>query len=152
MDNINKWLTLAANIGVVFGLVFLGFEVRQNAEATRLEMIQTNRLTRIEEFRARRDSPSLAPIIVKLNNGVDLSEEEEIRYSNHIALRWAIEYFEWIQRDLNIGSEYIQANNAIRGLINNPRGLQIWEITGQIYPERFVRYVEEIISRENGDQ
>jgi ABC-type thiamin/hydroxymethylpyrimidine transport system permease subunit len=47
MDNINKWLTLAANIGVVFGLVFLGFEVRQNAEATRLEMIQTNRLTRI---------------------------------------------------------------------------------------------------------
>ena len=30
LDNLNKWLTLLANIGVVAGIVFLAIEVRQN--------------------------------------------------------------------------------------------------------------------------
>jgi|MEHZ01.5.fsa_nt_MEHZ011436741.1_11 hypothetical protein len=30
MDSLNKWLTLAANIGVIAGIVFLGIEIRNN--------------------------------------------------------------------------------------------------------------------------
>jgi len=33
LDGINKWLALAANLGVLAGIVFLGLEVRQNSEA-----------------------------------------------------------------------------------------------------------------------
>lgn len=30
VDKMNQWLTLVANLGVIAGLVFLGYEVRQN--------------------------------------------------------------------------------------------------------------------------
>ena len=33
-DSMNKWLTLAANLGVVAGLVFLRIEINQNTRAT----------------------------------------------------------------------------------------------------------------------
>ena len=33
LDRVNRWLTLGANIGVLAGIVFLGFEIRQNSEA-----------------------------------------------------------------------------------------------------------------------
>ncbi len=32
LDNVNKWLTLVANFGVVAGIIFLAIEVRQNQE------------------------------------------------------------------------------------------------------------------------
>lgn len=34
-DNVNKWLTLSANIGVVIGLVLLIVEIGQNTEMMR---------------------------------------------------------------------------------------------------------------------
>ena len=33
MDNVNRWLTFVANIGVVAGIIFLAVEVRQNTES-----------------------------------------------------------------------------------------------------------------------
>lgn len=40
LENINGWLTLIANFGVVAGLVFLGVEVRQNTTALQAAAIQ----------------------------------------------------------------------------------------------------------------
>ena len=39
-DNLNKWLTLLANIGVVIGLVLLIYEIRQNSELVRAQIHQ----------------------------------------------------------------------------------------------------------------
>jgi len=36
MDNLNKWLTLFANIGVIAGIFFLGIELRQNSKSAEL--------------------------------------------------------------------------------------------------------------------
>ncbi len=36
-DDLNWWLTLAANAGVIAGLIFLGYEVRQNTLQLRAE-------------------------------------------------------------------------------------------------------------------
>ena len=33
LDRVNRWLTLGANLGVLAGIVFLAFEIRQNSEA-----------------------------------------------------------------------------------------------------------------------
>ena len=33
LDNLNKWLTLIANVGVLSGIVFLAIEVQQNSNA-----------------------------------------------------------------------------------------------------------------------
>ena len=44
IDNVNKWLTLLANFGVVAGIIFLGIEVRQN----QVILEDTYRLNRVE--------------------------------------------------------------------------------------------------------
>ena len=40
-DHLNKWLTLAANICVIAGIVFLGVEIRQNTDATQASVEQS---------------------------------------------------------------------------------------------------------------
>jgi hypothetical protein len=36
-DRLNKWLSLAANFGVIAGIIFLGLELRQNSELMRAQ-------------------------------------------------------------------------------------------------------------------
>lgn len=38
LDTLNKWLNVAANIGVLAGIVFLAYELQQNTLATDLEV------------------------------------------------------------------------------------------------------------------
>ena len=48
-DRLNKWMTLAANFGVLAGIVFLGVEISQNTTATQSESLEarTDRLMSI---------------------------------------------------------------------------------------------------------
>jgi len=43
-DNLNRWLTLGANTGVVIGIVFLGLELQQNNELLRSQTQETQSL------------------------------------------------------------------------------------------------------------
>jgi hypothetical protein len=52
MDNLNKWLTLVANIGVVAGIVFLAMELQQNTESLENEQ----RLAVSQAYQQRSDS------------------------------------------------------------------------------------------------
>lgn len=42
MEKTNQWLTLAANLGVIAGLVFLGFEIRQNTNIAKASAYREN--------------------------------------------------------------------------------------------------------------
>ena len=71
IDNVNKWLTLLANFGVVAGIVFLGIEVRQN----QVILEDTYRLNRVEARMADVDTfNGLA--------GNELSGLENARFEN----------------------------------------------------------------------
>lgn len=42
MDRTNQWLTLVANLGVIAGLVFLGYEIRQNTNIAKASAYREN--------------------------------------------------------------------------------------------------------------
>jgi hypothetical protein len=58
LDHVARWLALAANVGVVLGLILVIVEVRQNAELTRTQMEQRKNdfLAEIEFSPATRES------------------------------------------------------------------------------------------------
>lgn len=58
LDHVARWLALAANVGVVLGLILVIVEVRQNAELTRTQMEQRKNdfLAEIEFSLATRES------------------------------------------------------------------------------------------------
>jgi hypothetical protein len=42
VDKVNQWLTLVANLGVIAGLVFLGYEVQQNTNIAKASAYREN--------------------------------------------------------------------------------------------------------------
>lgn len=61
---LNGWLTLAANVGVVLGLIILIFEVRQNAALTRIGM-ETDRAAAQATVELRLSDPAIAETWMK---------------------------------------------------------------------------------------
>jgi len=65
-DTANKWLTLAANIGVLIGIVLLLFELRQNTELVRVQVTQMRSDSFVQRRWDHADSQYMAPLIAKL--------------------------------------------------------------------------------------
>ena len=89
IDSTNKWLTLAANFGVVAGIIFLGIEVRQN----QVILQDTYRLNRVEARMADVDTfndlrgqwvqdEELTRIWIDGQAGKDLSDIDNARFLN----------------------------------------------------------------------
>ena len=81
IDRLNRWLTLAANIGVLIGLIFLVVEVRHAISLSESQAFR-NRGTEIQEaYLALALSVDLAPIMAKTKDeGVSsLNSAEFIR-------------------------------------------------------------------------
>lgn len=97
LDNLNRWLTLLANLGVLGGIVLLAIEVQQTTEAqqARLRFDQNERSTEVIEEYFR--NPQLAAAYVKLVNQEPLTREEAFILSA-LALR-VFRSLEWIHEE-----------------------------------------------------
>ena len=74
----NRWLTLLANIGVLAGIVFLGFELRQNQVVVQAQT--RNEIARMFVDTMRADiSGEMTEIIIRKENGEELSDADEAR-------------------------------------------------------------------------
>ncbi len=91
LDRLNRWLTLAANIGVLLGLIVLIFEVRQNADLARatLETAKNDQLAAIELNLA---APASATAWVKSIRAPETLTDAEVRMlESHlvaVVLQW----------------------------------------------------------------
>jgi len=78
IDSINKWLMLAANLGVIAGIIFLAIEINQNSELLQAQVSYNHKETRSAFGMASLNYDGLAEIIIKVDNGVDLSPIKKI--------------------------------------------------------------------------
>jgi hypothetical protein len=81
-NKVNKWLTLIANIGVLFGLALVAFELRQNSDLMRIQINQARADAAMLSNEQLFNSPYLPSILLKAQQGSELSGEEQIRYIN----------------------------------------------------------------------
>ena len=90
-DNLNRWLSLGANIGVLIGLILLVYEVRQNSELMRAQISMERTNTNMQILADFANGGDLIPIDVKLKEQVEgfpgvlgwskiLTPEEKRRY------------------------------------------------------------------------
>ena len=120
-DNLNKWLTLAANVGVIVGLIVVILELQQ----TQIIMSAESSMQRAQ---MSRENASLAAqnditgIESKLANGETLTHEEFLRAEEfiHSLLRhYEVMHY---QNQIGVLDEEIWVNNAdgMRGVMNGP--------------------------------
>lgn len=112
---LNRWLTLAANIGVVLGLIILIFEVRQNASLSRTEMqVERNRM--LIEIEISISSPETARAWVKSIRAPEEMSDVEIRVVEAhlvaVLLQWDLMFY------MQSG-KLVTAENAKIHILNN---------------------------------
>ena len=147
-DRINKWLTLVANIGVIFGLILVAYELQQNSELMRVQISQSRADSAMASNEHSFNSDYIPPILAKVRQGDNLSTEERIRFTD---------YFRAMNRNQdNVLSQYdagMLGANTPRSIItyvcqfvhSSEASRTAWEYTKAGYSDRYILFVEEAL-------
>ena len=90
-ENINKWLSLCANVGVVIGLLLLIYELDQNSDLIRSEIHQMRADAQVAILENRADAEFLVPALEKLRNAGgfrDMSAMDELNEVEAARVKW----------------------------------------------------------------
>ena len=135
MEKLNHWISLAANLGVLIGIIFLTLQINQSnrlgtnsAEADlRTMLFETN--ARISE------TPALAEVLSKFRAGSDnltpSEKEQAISYAIQIMITW------------NFATESYEANLLSETTYNNQKTLP--EAVLNMYPGSAKYFSEALI-------
>jgi hypothetical protein len=141
----NNWLTLIANIGVILGLILVAYEVRQNSELMRVQINQARADSAMVNNEQSFNSDFIPPILVKVRRGDDLSAEERIRFTD---------YFRAMNRNQdNVLGQYdagMLGENTPRSIVNfacqfigtSKASQTAWEYTKGGYTDRYIEFIE----------
>lgn len=139
-EKLDKWLSLTANIGVIAGIVFLAYELRQNNENLEAQARYT-----IKENRASMNSqiahdPVFAGVISKARSGSELSPTESIQldsfFRSNLA-NWEWDHGEYmrgrLELNLDLYKGFVEAFPQIRIL---------WESSKSSYRAEFQQFMD----------
>ncbi len=152
IDSINRWLTLAANLGVIAGIVFLGIELNQNTATQRVsaaqQVLDISASINLDIFTAGIDSEYDRPSFFERNPN-DLSEEElgqfRLLASAVFANHWQV-YYQY--RAGVMDEEIFEAyERRTENLISIPLYLLWWEESKFMYSDSFQAWVDNLIDR-----
>jgi hypothetical protein len=148
-EMLNRWLTLAANFGVLIGLILLVYEVRQNADLMRAQINQSRTDTALFQQYSVSDTDYIAPILAKVGRGEQLSDEEMLRYDARMrAFNRNQDNNLWQYNQGYLG-ENIPASikGGVRTVIGGSElGMTTWDRQKYSYTEDYVAFVEEAIA------
>jgi hypothetical protein len=82
-QKLNDWLTLAANVGVIAGIVILAIEIRQNSDAVRAQTRAQLAEEVTELFSVNMNDKEYASVLMRGNNLDDLTPVEQYQYYRH---------------------------------------------------------------------
>ncbi len=148
-NNVNKWLTLSANIGVVIGLVLLVVEIGQNTEMMRAQINQSRTDTAISEQQAVFNSGYIPALLAKRDRGEPFSEEEWFRYTtlfrsgNRSQDNNLWQYNHGFLGENTPRSIRRYARNVIGG---SEIGITTWDSQKYSYTDEYVVFIEDAIA------
>ncbi len=142
--DLGQTITILANLGVIAGIVFLAFELRQNNQFLAAQVSYAHH----EAERSRRDpiianDGGIVDVVMKSINQEELTPAEDYRlliYYNNM-----LEDFEWQFREVQAGrlpEDRLNVSNW-RGVWNQPRLVQRFERSKANRDPAFVAYWEE---------
>lgn len=140
IDNINRWLTLVANLGVVAGIVFLAFELHQNNENLEAQSRFTLKENRAGMNRQIAHDPGFAAILVKARSNDALSNVEQMQlnawFRSNLA-NWQWDHDEYLRGSLDLNAEsYRSFSRAF------PQMQDMWNSSKASYTTEFQDFMD----------
>jgi len=147
-DRMNTWRSFGAAGGVVLGLAFLTYELRQNSDLMRVQILQARADAAMSSNEQFFNSDYLPKILLKVESDTSLSDEERMRYTA---------WFRAANRNQdNVLSQYkagmLGANiprsvqDFVRDTVaSSAQGKSAWDRTKIGYTQDYVDFVEETL-------
>ncbi|QLC22973.1 hypothetical protein HFP51_12725 [Parasphingopyxis sp. CP4] len=125
VDGVNRWILLAANIGVIAGIFFLAFELRQNTVATRMEAASNfqNSFSEIEFFIAQ--NPEFAELLRAGRDGEELTGAAALRlttFYGNVLRTWQNAHLQFLAGALD-EDVWLGSRTRFATVLNEDRGL-----------------------------
>ena len=147
LDRLNRWITLGANIGVLVGIFFLAYELRQNNDLLEAQARETKLERRTGFNLTIASTPALALISAKLDQGEPLTPTEMVQneaYNRAILASFEWQFSEYLRgrlslEDLEIGSWKV----AFRQTGSSRMMRETWEEWKQQGSPEFIQFMEE---------
>ena len=108
VEKMNSWLMLVANIGVVIGLIFVGFEVQTNTESNQIAIRQVYSSNWMQINSEVAGNGELAAIIEKAYAGNELTPVEDRRFERFVSM-----YLTQVFMMLNLYDDKLVSQNEI---------------------------------------
>ncbi len=144
-DNVNRWLTLGANVGVVIGIIFLAVELQQNNELLQSQASITFVEIRSGSLNNLAQNDELLKTILKAKEGEDLSPLESKRleiFYRSVFVMWEWEYGQYDKGLLDV-SDQPPAMRWRPAVSYHPLIRENWSIHKETLSPKFVQYMEE---------
>ena len=149
MEKLNQWLTLAANFGVIAGLIFLGLEIQQNTISTRMAARENATQGHIDYLGYLLDDTVLARANEKLSNNQPVDGLEDNQMRIFLQMRWRHYervYYQY-RNDLISDQEWAGFEAGIMRSFRDENDL--WRMSGNVWArdkerlsQQFAEYVE----------
>jgi len=143
LDDLNRWLTLGANIGVIAGIVFLAVELRQNNELLAADA-RFNRLQMSwNGWQSLAENGDLTALIYAAENGDTLEGPDRMRV-DAVFMRILIA-MEWLYRELPADSpEHRYMRDELKKIFSGiGADRAVWNRRRSGLDPAFVAWVEE---------
>jgi hypothetical protein len=142
-DKINRWLTLAANVGVLAGIIFLAMELQQNNEILSAQARRDQLDARSAAGALIIANADLSKITYKVSNGDKLTPYEEYRFGRwayQVFRNWEWQYDEYLEGTLS--EEDLPINGWVGQFRRFPMLQTVWgKRKANLSPE-FVQFID----------
>jgi hypothetical protein len=147
-DRLNRWLALAANIGVLVGIVFLAVEIRQNTIAVQTAALQQHFEQHTGLVMARVNNAELRAAFLKTTDGTEmLSAEEEAILAPYIisVIRNHFVAYELRESGLLPDSQWRTFRAALIGTMRRQFSRDIWRSFLGRNPDVYSNEFQEVV-------
>lgn len=145
MDKLNQWMTLAANVGVLIGIIFLAYEIRQNTDAVHAQTREAILAAGQAELQAVRSDPDLIDSIVR--EGA-LTVEEQVKLYTWLVPALKVREFSWLQRESGVidDAQWKSELAVTQAILQPPRVRLWWDRVGhKTVSDEFRKFIDSAI-------
>jgi hypothetical protein len=153
-NELNKWLVLAANIGVLLGLALVIYEIRQNSDLMQVQISQARADAAMVSNQQTFESAYIPTILVKIQQGNELSDEDMIRYvtwfrSQNRNQENVLGQYQFGMLDENIPRSIEDFARAT--IWHSEYSREAWRITRPGYSHQYIAFIESMSESELAD-
>jgi len=149
MDRLNRWLSVATNIGVLIGIVFLAVEVQQNSEYMALQLEFGQPTQKIFEINRDLQNPELARTFAKaIQTPADLTFEEGLVASSlvlNLLNEWEDRYLIHAAGLSNVVDWRRHIEENITWTLGSPFAIEVYKANREAFEDEFVGFVDGLL-------